>query len=318
MRVTIGIPVYNCETWILESIQSALNQTWNDKEVIVVDDGSTDRTSELCCQFGNQIRYFRQKNAGANNARNKILKESTGEWIQYLDADDYLLPKKIETCIHFLPNPERVNVIFSDLFMEYYRNGKLINRYPTQFNLSDGIVEKWVDQLMPQAGGLLWKKKTLEILGGWDETLDAHQDTEIYLRLLQSGIPFHYLNQPLAAYRLWSSNAISFRQPSKRGLIYAGLLDRCEAWLRSEGNWTDSLKEILCRCRFRIAREIAQADIGLADQYYRKEKQANQINIDDLVTTEKYRMIFRLLGFKKAEQIAKFLRQMPFHQSKPF
>ena len=70
MKVTIGIPVFNCEAWVATAIHSALEQTWPDKGIIVVDDGSTDRSAEICRSFGSRIRFVQQPNPGGNAARN--------------------------------------------------------------------------------------------------------------------------------------------------------------------------------------------------------------------------------------------------------
>src|SRR2546426_2573224 len=94
--VTIGIPCFNSERWLRDSIASALEQTWPATEIIVVDDGSSDASPEIAREFGDAIRFFQNDHRGANHARNKVLSESRGEWIQYLDADDVLLPEKIE------------------------------------------------------------------------------------------------------------------------------------------------------------------------------------------------------------------------------
>src|SRR5882757_4225981 len=94
--VTIGIPSYNSARWLQAAIGSALGQTWANREVIVVDDGSTDSSLLLASAYGDRIQLLRSAHRGATNARNMILKEALGEWIQFLDADDYLLPEKIE------------------------------------------------------------------------------------------------------------------------------------------------------------------------------------------------------------------------------
>jgi glycosyltransferase involved in cell wall biosynthesis len=93
--VSIGIPCYNAAQWIAASVQSALDQTWADTEVIVVDDGSTDGTLDVLRKFGAAIRVEQASHGGANRARNLILKAARGEWLQYLDADDYLRSEKI-------------------------------------------------------------------------------------------------------------------------------------------------------------------------------------------------------------------------------
>ena len=96
--VSILIPAYNCGSWIAESLASAIAQTWPNKEIIVVDDGSSDDTQAIAASFASQgVRLHVQPNAGAAAARNQALALSSGEYIQWLDADDLLAPCKIES-----------------------------------------------------------------------------------------------------------------------------------------------------------------------------------------------------------------------------
>ena len=111
--VSIVIPCYKAELWIGEAIRSALNQSYSPVEVIVVDDGSTDRSLEVIKSFGDKIRWETGPNRGGDCARNCGLALSTGEYIQFLDADDYLLPGKIERQMQVFSNG-RADVVYED------------------------------------------------------------------------------------------------------------------------------------------------------------------------------------------------------------
>src|SRR5271154_3546532 len=94
--VSILIPAYNAETWISDSLRSAIAQTWERKEIIVVDDGSTDQTLTVARQFeSDQLKVVTQKNQGAAATRNSAFSLCRGDYIQYLDADDLMAPDKI-------------------------------------------------------------------------------------------------------------------------------------------------------------------------------------------------------------------------------
>src|SRR5947207_15939264 len=94
--VSILIPAYNAEEWLGAAIASAIGQTWAQKEIIVVDDGSTDRTLAVARRFeSNEVRVLTQANQGAAAARNKAFSLSRGDYIQWLDADDLLSPDKV-------------------------------------------------------------------------------------------------------------------------------------------------------------------------------------------------------------------------------
>ncbi len=106
--VSIIIPAYNSEKYLAETILSALSQTWPNKEVILVDDGSTDGSLAVAKKF-ESVKVFYQNNRGASAARNKGLKESKGEFIQFLDGDDLLSPDKIATQVGILQqNPGKI------------------------------------------------------------------------------------------------------------------------------------------------------------------------------------------------------------------
>src|SRR3989442_9117982 len=95
--VSILIPAFNAQEWIADTIQSALRQTWPRKEIIIVDDGSTDHTLSIARQFASkEVSVVTQANQGAAAARNKAFSLSQGDYIQWLDADDLLAPDKIE------------------------------------------------------------------------------------------------------------------------------------------------------------------------------------------------------------------------------
>src|SRR5688500_17394389 len=93
--ISILIPCFNAERWIGQAIESALTQSWRAVEIIVVDDGSTDGSLAIIKRFGDRVRWETGANQGGNVARNRLLALARGEWVQYLDADDYLLPNKV-------------------------------------------------------------------------------------------------------------------------------------------------------------------------------------------------------------------------------
>ncbi|MFM6207508.1 glycosyltransferase family 2 protein, partial [Planktothrix sp.] len=88
-RVSVIIPTYNCDRFLPEAIDSVLMQTYQDYEIIVIDDGSTDQTCQVLESYKHKIRYFYQENQGSAVARNLGIKQAQGEFIAFLDADDF-------------------------------------------------------------------------------------------------------------------------------------------------------------------------------------------------------------------------------------
>jgi glycosyltransferase involved in cell wall biosynthesis len=120
--VSILIPCFNAERWIGQAIEGALVQTHASSEIIVVDDGSSDGSLDVIKGFGKHIRWESGPNRGGNAARNQLLALARGSWLQYLDADDYLLPDKIERQIAFLGEHPDADIVYSpiSLVFNYY------------------------------------------------------------------------------------------------------------------------------------------------------------------------------------------------------
>jgi len=124
--VSILIPAYNAEEWIADAIRSAMGQTWQRKEIIVLDDGSSDRTAEVAQRFAaNKIAVVTTENQGSAFARNRALQLSQGDYIQWLDADDLLAPDKIERQLATLRQTDSERILLSSSWAFFnYRTRK--------------------------------------------------------------------------------------------------------------------------------------------------------------------------------------------------
>src|SRR4051812_27961489 len=149
--VTIGIPAYNSDRWIRQAIESALAQG-PQCEVIVVNDRSTDNTSLVASAFGDHIMLLRNLGHGANVARNRVLKEARGEWVQFLDADDYLLPEKIEQQLLEADGGAEADVLYSPVLVEETHDGTT-TRTPTALHAESDLYSQWISWELPQTGG---------------------------------------------------------------------------------------------------------------------------------------------------------------------
>ena len=119
--VSILIPAYNAEKWIRDTINSALSQTWPKKEVIIVDDGSTDNTLQIARQFESKsVKVITQENMGACVARNKALSFAQGDYIQWLDADDLLAPDKISQQLKYAGDGRNSQILLSSAWCRFY------------------------------------------------------------------------------------------------------------------------------------------------------------------------------------------------------
>ncbi|MFC1498552.1 glycosyltransferase family 2 protein [Verrucomicrobiota bacterium] len=124
--VSVIIPTYNSAKFVEESVKSALNQTYTNKEVIVIDDGSTDNTKELLEKYKNKIKYIFKENGGPASARNLGIKESSGEFIAFLDSDDVWLSEKLSLQVKFMMDNVDVGVVACNRFFIWEDSDKCV------------------------------------------------------------------------------------------------------------------------------------------------------------------------------------------------
>lgn len=196
--VSIIIPAYNSEKWIKHTIESALSQTWKNKEIIVVDDGSTDKTFEITKQYeSTQLKVISQENKGACAARNNALNIAQGEYIQWLDADDLLAPNKIEVQLSDSNLISKPGILHSAAWgYFYYRLSKAkFNRNKLWQDLSPN---EWLQIRFGEGGFIptqawLVSRRLTEIAGLWDERLRRNQDGEYFCRVVACSefVKFH-------------------------------------------------------------------------------------------------------------------------------
>ena len=305
--VSIGIPCYNAAQWIAASVQSALDQTWPEKEVIVVDDGSTDGTLEMLGKFGDAIRVEQASHGGANRARNLILKAARGEWIQYLDADDYLRTEKIARQFAEAGETEQADVIYSPVLIEKWEQGHPLPLESEQIDPGADIYTQLLRWQLPQTGGALWRKRALEAIGGWDEDptqlCDEH---DCYVRALKAGCRFVFAPTGNAVYRNWSE-ATRCRS-NQRPVIFSrtALCEGLREWLTARGVWNAAHREALGQSLLEMARKLASEDIGLGARYHAARK--GDIRLAGPAAPQTYQWVYRALGFRAAELVARALR----------
>ncbi len=301
--VTIGIPSYNSERWIRQCVESALNQTWTNKEVIVVDDGSSDSSPAILEEFGDTIRLIAGGHQGANHARNKALQASRGEWMQYLDADDYLEPEKIADQMAHVGSAQ---VIYSPVWMEDLNRG---TRTASAIDPNTDLFCQWISWQMPQTGGMLWHRKTQLAIGGWNEAMPCCQEHELYLRALQNRLALVYHPTPHAVYRLWSEETLCRKDPRLVLRVRSDLIAKLEEWMRSQTLWTETHRQTAGQAYLEMSRTFAKYDLAEAAEYHRAHRRKRQIVLHGPAAPLSYRLMYRLLGFTAAERIASALRK---------
>jgi GT2 family glycosyltransferase len=312
-KVSILIPCFNADRWITQTIQSALDQTYPYKEVIVVDDGSTDDSLDLIQRFGDQIRWETGVNRGGNVARNRLLALSRGEWLQYLDSDDYLLPDKVESQIQFLSQSPNIDVVYSPHITEELGKEGVFHSSPAIANLPLPhdlwlLATQWK---LPQTGGLLIRKQALTDIGGWREDLKHCQDYDLYVRLLMANKRFAYCEQAGAVYRWWCSGTVTHRKIAEIYRDRLGIQDAIEAHLSATGQLTPVRREAINQARFEYARRIYTWDQQWAKQVAVAVKSKDpHFDPSSQVAPAFYRYLYKAFGFAGAEYIADVKRKV--------
>jgi len=187
--VSICIPAYNSARWIGSTIQSALLQTWKNKEIIIVDDGSTDNTLKIAKQFeSDNLKVISQKNSGACVARNKAFSIANGDFIQWLDSDDLLAPDKIENQINDGDSILLPDVLHSSAFGQFHYRIKSARFFPTSLwrDLSpiEWLLEHFNKGHWMYTAAWLVSRKLADLAGPWDERLSRNQDGEYFTRVV--------------------------------------------------------------------------------------------------------------------------------------
>lgn len=213
--VSILIPAYNAETWIADTIESAIAQTWPHKEIIVVDDGSTDRTLAVALKFeSNAVRVVTQPNQGAAAARNKALSLSRGDYIQWLDADDLLAPDKIAHQIRTAAETKNKRTLFSCSWAYFRYRPVKANFTPTPL-WSDLDPTEWMTRKLEgnwhmQTGNWLVARELAETAGPWDTRLLGDDDGEYFARVISASNGIRFVPQSKVYYRITSSSRLSY------------------------------------------------------------------------------------------------------------
>lgn len=199
-QVAILIPAYNAAKYVGEAIDSALAQRGVEKEVIVIDDGSTDATLDEIRRFEGQIKWESGPNKGAPSARNRALALSSAPWVQYLDADDYLLPDKIAGQLRALEQSSDADLIYGPSTIEWHKENGVETRVETISEPRDPfrLLALWQ---LPQTGAVLFRRDALISAGAWTEHQPCCQEHELYLRMLMNGAEILYADAGGSVYR---------------------------------------------------------------------------------------------------------------------
>jgi glycosyltransferase involved in cell wall biosynthesis len=221
--VSILIPAFNAQEWIADTLRSAVGQNWDRKEIIVVDDGSNDRTLAIAQQFASDsVRVFTQQNEGAAGARNKALSLSRGDYIQWLDADDLLAPDKIARQMEAVDKCQSKRTLVSSAWghflYRHYRAKFIPTALWADLSSTEWLLCKMGQNLHMQTATWLVSRELTEAAGPWNTQLLGDDDGEYFCRVLLQSNGVHFVPEAKVYYRTSGASSLSYvgRSNTKR------------------------------------------------------------------------------------------------------
>jgi glycosyltransferase involved in cell wall biosynthesis len=220
--VSILIPAYNAEKWIKDTIESALNQTWPNKEIIIVDDGSTDNTLKIIKGFESMsVKVVVQENKGAPAARNRALSFAQGDYIQWLDNDDLLAPGKISQQVEYSYRDQNPLILYSGPFGRFYycyQKAKFVkNSLWQDLTPLDYFLFKFTENIWLQPGAWLVSRKLTELAGPYYDVRSPDDDGEYFCRVVAASERIKFVPEAKAYWRIGNFGSLSYTR-SKEAL----------------------------------------------------------------------------------------------------
>jgi glycosyltransferase involved in cell wall biosynthesis len=319
--VSVIIPCFNAEKWLSEAIDSVLAQTYEDLEVIVIDDGSSDRSLEIIQSYGDRLIWHTGENQGANHARNRGFALSTGDYLQYLDADDYLLPDKIAKQVQCLQTTA-ADFVYSDWrYQHHLDNGEIhldesrICGVKEDFLYSLLANDRW-SNLAP----ILFRRSILNRVS-WDENLQAAQDRGFLLSVMLAGAKCVYQSGCDSIYRMHQGSTVSTASKLRWFEAHCLVMELAEKKLLAMGLLNNKYQQALATAYWEMGKEYLYSNnwgksdrepipynnyAAILDKVARLAPELFLQNKNKL-----YQTIYKLMGYQLTEKLSYF-----FHSQK--
>lgn len=228
--VSILIPAFNAEEWIVDTLRSAVGQTWPEKEIIVIDDGSTDRTLQIARQFASKdVSVVTQENRGAAATRNRAFSLCHGDYIQWLDADDLLAPDKVARQVQKAEKLQNRFLLLSSAWGSFmHRPARArFSSSPLWCDLSpvEWLVRKWETNVHMQTATWLTSRELLEKAGPWNTELLGDDDGEYFFRVVRASQGVRFVPEARMFYRVTGASRLSHigRSEKKMNAQFLGM-----------------------------------------------------------------------------------------------
>ena len=244
--ISVIIPTFNRAAWVREAVDSVLAQTFQDFELIVVDDGSTDSTGEGLGPYGDRLRTIFQDRQGVSAARNRGLEMAAGKWLAFLDSDDLWLPHKLETQVEFFNRNPRAEICQTEEI--WIRHGRQVNPRKKHRKPSGDIFAPSLDLCLVSPSAVMLNKRVLGEVGACDRSLPACEDYDLWLRI-SCRKPVFLIEEPLVVKRGGHPDQLSRCLPSLDRYRIKSLGKLLESGLLSPRQYELAWRELDRKCR---------------------------------------------------------------------
>ncbi len=294
--VSVIIPAYNSERYVVEAVQSVFTQTCKDYEVIIIDDGSSDQTVERIRPYAmlSNFSIIEQANSGPSKARNRGIKAARGKYCAFLDSDDIMMPERLALQVTKMEEKPEVGMVYCDL-MTFNDRGMVHSTKKIFIKpYSGAVLEKLVLDNFITTSTVMARKECFEKVGFFDETIRHSEDYKMWLNIAKE-YEIEYLDIPLVKYRYQSDGLSS----NKVAMTTSSFNIINDFW---EGNREYKRKHNILY-RMSIAHQLT--NMGNAYYYFEKYSRSAKFLIESLITypffKETYKTIMRLMlkSFRK-------------------
>ncbi|MCL1827232.1 MAG: Stealth CR1 domain-containing protein, partial [Candidatus Cloacimonetes bacterium] len=296
--ISICIPTYNRADMLSECLESALNQSFENYEIVVVDDGSTDGTEELVAKYLNRadrkIRYIKKENEGIPITRNRLIAESKGDWLLWLDSDDMLFSDVLKTFADFIARYSDVSVFYGNQYNvgenSHLRSNNGI--YMDNYHVNSDLLARLVScNRLPNSGSCV-KRELYEKYGCYDTTFLQCEDYELWTRVIEK-VHFKHIENYAVYYRVHSANVschhnLSHKPKGYESIILSRLIDRFPL---------QTLFLYLDWSMVNSSRSVAYTEIA----------KIYALRYDEKKSIEYYNKAFDILGVQKVNNIRELL-----------
>ena len=313
--VAVLMPCRNAAPWVAAAVRSCLEQDV-DCEIIAVDDGSTDATREIVQKFGPSVKLIDGPARGAPTARNIAFEASTAPFVQYLDADDVILPGKFEAQVGYL-QANAADAVYGD-WRYWFDDGATRRLGPVQrAGPQDDPVEALLDDWWIPSMAPLYRREAVAASGGWDVSLPSGQDHDFLLSVVIGGAVLAYQPGCHSLYRRHSEGTVS-RTGDPREWLAARvvMLQKAERSLVRQGALTPRRQESLGRSYVRLAGWWWDHDRDRARSLYDRGLQMGTGTLSG--GSIGYRVLLAVTGFERAQQLASIRRRALRHLGRSF